>query len=91
MNAKLRDGTELEIGDEVETKFPGCKGHTFIVCEINPYDCCESGTLVVVHLKGDPERKILGLKKHGHEHWPDGIDACWFSKIKQNNIPPSTL
>lgn len=82
MKAILRDGAELNIGDEVETKFPGCRGYTFIVCEINPYEDCESKTRVVVHLKGDPSRKILGFKKDGyHLNGPDGIDTNWFKKI----------
>ena len=84
MEAIQRDGTKLFIGDEVVVK-PGfhknCEGRTFVVCEINPYPHCESGTMVVVHLKGSPERKIVGFKKEWHDLGPDGLDANWFFKI----------
>lgn len=80
--AILRDGSTLKIGDEVTSTFKGCAGYTFIVCEINPYEHCESHTRVVVHLKGDESRKILGFKKEGHPlNGPDGIDANWFKKV----------
>jgi len=82
--AILRDGSVLEIGDEVVTKFPGCDGYTFVVCEINHYEHCESKARVVVHLKDDPSRKILGFKKENyHLNGPDGIDANWFVKVQQ--------
>ena len=84
MVATLRDGSILEIGDEVETSFKGCAGYLFIVCEINPYDLCESKAMVVVHLKGDPSRKILGFKKEGYIfNGPDGLDANLFRKVQQ--------
>lgn len=81
--AILRDGTILAIGDEVETDYhPSCLGRIFVVYEINPWELCESGSMVVVHLQGHPERKILGFKKEGlHLLGPDGIDANWFKKI----------
>jgi len=83
MPAKLREGTELNIGDEVETNYHHtCEGRIFVVCEINPWPQCESGAMVVVHLQGHPDRKILGFKKEGLDLGPDGIDANWFKKIK---------
>lgn len=87
MQAVQRDGTILSICDEVEVK-PGfnakCDGLTFVVCEINPFPGqCESGTMVVVHLKGSPDRKILGFKKKGHDLGPDGLDANWFKLISK--------
>lgn len=84
MNAILRNGDVLEIGDEVETNFhPTCKGQLFIICEMNKYQYCESGVLVVAHLKGYPERKITGLRVTSAEgDMPIGIDANWFKKIK---------
>lgn len=85
MQAILRDGSVLEIGDEVTTNYhKKCIGLTFIVCEINPYPYCESGTLVVAHLKDDPERRIEGLKVEGRDFGPPGIDANWFCKVKIN-------
>jgi len=81
-SAKLRDGSEISIGDEVTSTFKGCKGYTFIVCEINPWEFCWSKAMVVVHLKEDPTRKILGFQKEGHDLGPPGIDASWFTKVK---------
>lgn len=84
MKAKLRDGTELEIGDEVETSWTvKCLGIIFVVFEIIPWETSESHTMVNVHVKGEPDRVLkstTGL----------GLDANWFRKIN-NNIPPSTL
>jgi len=84
LKATLRDGTTLEIGDEVETNFhKSCMGKIFIVCEIHPYDTCESKSMVVVHLKGEPGRRLEGFKKEGHvSDRPLGIDTNWFKKIK---------
>ena len=80
-SATLRDGTVLNLEDEVTTTYPGCKGYTFIICEINPWEFCWSKAMVVVHLKEDPSRKILGFKKEGMDLGPDGIDASWFKKV----------
>lgn len=82
MTAIKRDGTELNIGDEVEVVgyHKSCNGNTFIVCEITAYQFCESGFMVVVHLKGEPDRKLLGFKKEGHV-FQDGLDANYFRKI----------
>lgn len=85
MKAILRDGTELDIGDEVTTNFRGCKGHEFVICEINPYDTCESGFMVVAHLKGSPERKIKSPFA-GKDGRPEGMDANWFKKIKTTEV-----
>jgi hypothetical protein len=38
----------------------------------------------VAHLKGDPERRIEGLKVEGRDFGPPGIDANWFVKVKIN-------
>jgi len=80
-SAILRDGSRLNLGDEVITNYhESCIGKTFIVCNIIPHAHCESGTLVTVHLKGDEQRKMLGFKKEGMD-FSDGIDANWFKKI----------
>lgn len=80
--AKLRDGTMLEIGDEVETNLHHtCLGVIFVICEIHPYSHCESGAHVVVHVKGYPEKRIEGKKIPDFESDPPGIDANWFKKI----------
>ncbi len=81
MKAVQRDGAELFIGDEVEVKpglYKACEGQTFIVCEINPYEGCESGFRIVVHLKEAPERRLIGMKKA--RVGPEGIDCNWFIK-----------
>lgn len=80
--AILRDGSTLEIDDEVTTEWHHtCIGTVFVVESITAHPgYCESGFLVVVHMKDDPTRKILGLKKEGKE-FPDGIDANHFKKI----------
>lgn len=81
-SVQLRDKTILTMGDEVQTSFhKSCLGKTFIICEMNDFPGgCESGIMLVVHLKGDPERKITGLKKEGYD-WVEGIDANWFKKL----------
>ena len=78
----LRDGTILNMGDEVETDaYPQCKGQTFVICEMNPWPGgCESGVMVVAHLKGDESRKLKGFKKEGADLGPEGLDANWFKK-----------
>jgi len=82
--AVTREGEELRMGDEVTTNYhKDCAGKIFIVCDIVKYDNCESGFMVVVHLKDFPERKILGLKKEGHT-FQDGLDCNHFNKVKSN-------
>lgn len=66
------------LEDEVTTDFPGCKGYVFVVEKITIHPS-ESGYMVVVALKDDRKRKILGLKKEGLT-FVDGIDANWFTK-----------
>ena len=81
MKAKLRDGSFIEIGDEVQTDFhKSCIGLTFVVEQISSHETCESGYLVVVALKEDRSKKILGFKKEGMI-FKDGIDANHFRKI----------
>lgn len=80
MTATLRDGeTTIDIGDEVETDFhKNCLGRIFVVEEVNPYANCESGFMIVVHLKGHPDRKMKGSLGIG-------IDANWFKIVKKQN------
>lgn len=75
--AILRDGvTEIRIGDEVETDIhEKCAGVIFVVYEINPYDVCDCGFMVKIHVKDHPERKYKSLNELG-------IDANWLRKIK---------
>lgn len=84
MQATKRDGTILKIGDEVTTKWRGCEGFVFIISEINPYDSCESGSMVVAHLKGEPER-VIKSKFAGKDGRPPGLDANWFEKVKDSD------
>lgn len=84
MIATLRDGTTLEVGDTVTTNYKGCKGYEFTICEINPYATCESGFMVVVHLKGDPTR-VIKSPFAGKDGRPSGIDSNWFVK----STPPT--
>lgn len=81
--AILRDGSTLEVDDEVTTDFyPQSIDIIFVIESITSHaGYCESGFLVVVHMKDDPARKILGLKKEGRE-FPDGIDANHFKKVQ---------
>ncbi len=80
--AKLRDGTELTVGMDVTTNYRGCKGHEFTICEIHPYQHCESGFFVVLHLKGDPARRIKSPFA-GKDGRPDGFDCNWVTPIKK--------
>lgn len=73
-----RDGSAIELEDEVTTNFPGCNGYVFVVEKIIIHPS-ESGYMVVAALKDDRKRKILGLKKEGLT-FVDGIDANWFTK-----------
>jgi len=77
MTATLYDGSTLQEGDEVETRFHrSCLGVIFVVESITPYDACASGSMVIAHVKEDPNRKIVGSRGMG-------LDANWFKKIKQ--------
>ena len=80
MEAKLRDGTILRIGDDVTSNYRGCVGHEFTICQINPYESCESGFMVVAHLKGSPDRPIKSPFA-GKDGRPEGIDTNWFKPI----------
>jgi len=86
--ARLRDGTELNIGDEVETGFhKKCEGEIFVVSEIHPWSSCESKTLILVHLKGHPDRPLksqfAGRVEADGSVRPPGIDANWFKPLKK--------
>jgi len=74
--AKLRDGTELSIGDLVETDWtPKCEGVIFEIFEIAEHDTCESGFMLQVHVQGQPDR--IFKSKNGK-----GFDTNTFKKIK---------
>lgn len=77
MVAKLRDGSILTVGERVSCLLKGCRDHVFIIEKISKFDCCESGTLVLVHLEEDPSRKINSKVKKDMK-MPPGIDANWF-------------
>jgi hypothetical protein len=78
----LEDGTILKMGDEVETDlYPQCAGHTFIICQMTPWEHCASKVMVLAHLKGNPERKLVGFKKEGRDLGPEGIDAGHFKLV----------
>jgi len=75
--AKTRDGIVISLGDEVETNWsPKCDGVIFVVCEITPYDICESKFMLNVHVKGSPDRKLKASS-------PLGFDTNHFKKINQ--------
>lgn len=79
--ATLRDGCTITIQDEVTTRYPGCKGKVFVVIGMEPYEKSESGMMVIVEEKGNPENKLLGLSVPGYNKpCPDGLDANWFRK-----------
>lgn len=79
-----RDGEVLKMGDEVTTDWhEKCVGQTFVICEMNAWSTCESGVLVVAHLKGDPSRRIEGFKKEGIDLGPSGIDANHYRPAKK--------
>jgi hypothetical protein len=87
MKAILRDGSFIEIGNEVQTDFyKSCIGLTFVVEQITPHDTCESGFLVVAALKEDRSKKLLGFKKEGFT-FKDGLDANHFRKITADPGP----
>lgn len=80
------DGSMIRVGDEVEAKtafgyYRKCEGVVFVVESIQDLlGYCKTGYLVLVHVKDQPDRKLLGFKKEGRE-FPDGLDADWFVKI----------
>lgn len=70
-----RDGTELRVGDLVETDYHSkCAGVIFEVEKLTPWETCESGMMVLVHVQGSPDRKLK-------TSWPEGLDANWFKKL----------
>ncbi len=75
-SAVLRDGERLSVGDEVHTNWhPQCKDTIFVVFQITPYEYCESGSLVNVHVKGEPDRILKTTDGRG-------LDGNWFQKVK---------
>lgn len=79
--ARLPDGTELRIGDPVETDFhTSCAGVIFEIEAIEEFGLCQSGFIVLVHVQGHPERKLKGTELSTFKT-PPGIDASWFKKI----------
>lgn len=80
--ALTRHGVVITIGDEVGTDWHHtCIGKVFIVETITPFELCESGFMIVAHLKTDPTRKLLGMKFEGvTKKIPDGLDSNWFKK-----------
>lgn len=81
--ATLRNGITLKIGDEVTTNiYPKCVGQVFVIEEMNEYAACDSGVIILAHLKDDPERKLRGFQKEGYVQLkPEGLDANWFEKV----------
>ncbi|HNU15328.1 MAG TPA: hypothetical protein PKI55_12815 [Chitinophagaceae bacterium] len=82
IQAVKRDGSVIQVGDDVRCLlYKKLLQEEFVVESIteNPGGC-ESGFMVVVHLKSDPSKKIVGYKKEGR-NFIDGIDANWFEKI----------
>ena len=77
MIAKKRNGETIEVGDEVTTNWTShCEGKVFVVEKITShFNLCESGHLVLVHLKEDVERKLKGFTGNG-------IDTNHFTKVK---------
>lgn len=84
------DGTELCIGDQVHACriyedgrrlwfHYSCRDVIFIVESIVKYKYCSCGYLVVVHMKEDPSRKILGCKRSDEN--AVGISADWFVRV----------
>lgn len=80
------DGSVIRVGDDVEAKtsfgyYNKCEGVVFVIERIQHLPgYCKTGYLVLVHVKDQPDRKLLGFKKEGRE-FPDGLDADWFMKI----------
>lgn len=85
------DGSVIRVGDEVEAKMitgngkemwysKHCEGVIFVVEEITRYSQCSCGYMVLAHLKGSPDRKLMGVKFEGMQ-FPDGLSADWFMKI----------
>lgn len=84
MTAVTREGVEINVGDTVLTNFRGCKGYEFTVCEIHPYEHCESKYFVVLHLKGSPER-IIKSPFEGKDGRPAGFDTNWVTKVEDES------
>lgn len=75
-NAIDRDGNVIRIGDHVSTDFhPSCVDRVFVVFEINRHDNCESGFMILAHLKDSREREIRGVNGQG-------LDTNWFKVVK---------
>lgn len=69
----------ISLGDTVLTDYhPACVGCVFVVTRITPYGYCESGHMVLVHLKDEPERTLQG--KLGL-----GLDTNWFKLHDADN------
>lgn len=85
---RLRNGEILTLGDEVTTAFhKTCEGKIFVVCEMNPYGHCESGMLIVAHLKDHPERRMEGFARDGYQFQePAGIDANHFKRVEVEKV-----
>lgn len=82
LTAINRDGGNLKIGDRVTTNFhPKCEGIVFVVEQISAWEHCESKFLIVAHMEGDPERKLLGAKNM-RPNRPEGLDTNWFKKVE---------
>lgn len=92
LTAIKSDGTVLQVRDEVGVfmKFNDhityyhktCEGIVFVIESIDHHTgLSKTGYFVVAHVKGHPERKLLGFKKEGYK-FIDGIDADWFTKLE---------
>ncbi len=82
VQAIKRDGDVLQVGDNVRCLlYKKLLQEEFVVESITEnLGGCESGFMVVAHLKSDPSKRIVGMKKEEH-NFVDGIDANWFEKI----------
>jgi len=80
----LKSKMDLKVGDEVRCNlYKKLANEVFIVESITPNENCHSKFMVVAHLKSDPSKRIVGLKKDGYD-FVDGIDSSWFEKITSN-------
>ena len=77
-----RNGEVFNVGDTVRCLLYKKLLHEEFVVESITENLggCESGFMVVAHLKSDPSKRIVGFKKEGRD-FMDGIDANWFEKI----------
>lgn len=79
-----RHGNVVRLADEVETNYhPNCIGRVFVVSEIIPWDNCESGFMILAHLKDSRERVIRGVNGQG-------LDTNWFKVVKCQEISNET-